>query len=135
MLNPGFIAGANFKFNQGENKMHTKLPWNIHPEYLNEQPHEFTYLGQKLMALDVVIASGGRIIGKIGMTTGNASYERVNTEQECRDNAALILKAVNVHQTLVDALSNAIDMLEVDYSMLHPNMKPLYDALKLAVEE
>lgn len=84
--------------------MHTKLPWNIHPLYADAKSYAFQHQGNDLVAFEVTIASGDKTIGDVRMVSGGI-FPRVDNEQECRDNAVLILKAVNSHDALVAALN------------------------------
>lgn len=89
--------------------MHTKLPWSVHPNYVDEPAVEFEFKGDKVTARNVTIASGDKIIGKLtmcaGRSPGHLGNDEVDSEQELLDNAALLFKAVNTHDVLVAALN------------------------------
>lgn len=92
--------------------MHTKLPWAEHPAYRDAKPYAFKIDGKELMALDITIASGDKLIGELRMSTGKGGYAHVDNEQEARDNAALLFKAVNSYDALVAALQEAVAVIE-----------------------
>jgi hypothetical protein len=100
------LCQLQFSITRKGKYMHSQLPWAEHPLYTNDSRLRTIKRddGSTFDSFDMTLASGEKLIGKVEMVARSRGIPCVDNEQECRDNAALIFKAVNSHDGLLAAV-------------------------------
>jgi hypothetical protein len=112
----------------------TPRPWNLHRAYDGALMHVESGV-EGVPDWDsayLVISKGDRFIAHVNMRTPNGmGWPDVETEEEMRSNAALILRAVNSFDALVEALKGCEELLSAICEVIRAGNPPPHGVERL----